>query len=337
MKISSNSKCRQIVDSKYVKSLDEEQVFSQVKSVRRLRISRSMLISFKTTWRVVWDYFIMLLAFFNCLMVPLEIAIELEYTKTVAYSFYSISTDTIFFLDILVQFNTTLDENSEEIKDRVLIAKHYLRGSFTVDFLSAFPFDSAANLLIGDLSTKQLKVLSLLKLIRMLRLSKIVRVMKVNRDFKAQLKIVILALKLALYFHCSACLQLWVINYEALWDNPVYSRAPQWQGKFYTDTFMQRYLVCICYAMIIHKGKNVLPLTTLQAAIDIASMFLAIIVYGQFIGQFGEIVFEMSEKRIQIERISNSFVVTLEQFDLPQKVQDQAQAYIKLVSLIDYY
>ena len=126
-------------------------------------------------------------------------------------------------MDILVNFNTTLNENSDEIDDRVIIAKNYLRGSFSVDFLSAFPFDLVASLIMGDLSAKQLKIFSLLKLIRMMRLSRIIRALNFNRDLKSQLKIAILVLKLVLYLHCSACLQLWVVNYDSLWENPVYN------------------------------------------------------------------------------------------------------------------
>ena len=49
-------------------------------------------------------------------------------------------------------------ENGEEITDRAIIAKKYLQGSFTIDFLSAFPLDLAAGLLIGELAGKQLKI-----------------------------------------------------------------------------------------------------------------------------------------------------------------------------------
>ena len=64
--------------------------------------------------------------------------------------------------------------------------------------------------------------------------------------------------------------------------------------------------------MIIHKGKNVFPLTTLQASIDTFTMMFGIAVYGQFIGSFSAIIKELAEKRIYFERISNALVVTLE-------------------------
>ena len=87
-------------------------------------------------------------------MIPLEIAIELDYTQTASYSLFTVTIDIIFFFDILVNFSTTLNVNSEEIKDRAEIARHYLRGSFTIDFLSAFPIDAMATLIIGELSAK---------------------------------------------------------------------------------------------------------------------------------------------------------------------------------------
>ena len=148
-------------------------------------LSERLLISYKNPWRGRWDYFIIVLAILNCFLVPLEIAVELEYTKTVGYIVSSAFFDIMFFVDIIVSFNTTIDENNEEICDRRVIAKHYLRGSFTVDFLSAFPVDLFVALFLGGLSAKQLKLFSLLKLMRMLRLSRIVRALKIQRDLKS--------------------------------------------------------------------------------------------------------------------------------------------------------
>lgn len=96
----------------------------------------------------------MFIAFTNCFMVPLEVAVELSAFKNPVYKSMNVIIDTIFFLDILVTFNTSLNENSEEIRDRNLIAIAYLKGSFTIDFLSAFPVDAAASLLFPDLGGK---------------------------------------------------------------------------------------------------------------------------------------------------------------------------------------
>ena len=71
--------------------------------------SRRWLISYKANWLRKWDYFIVILALVNSIMIPLEIAVDLEYTKTSEYNFYIVLTDLIFFLDIVIGFNTTLN------------------------------------------------------------------------------------------------------------------------------------------------------------------------------------------------------------------------------------
>jgi hypothetical protein len=186
-------------------------------------LHQRLLFSYKNKWIPIWDFMIIFLALANCLMVPLEIAVELEYTKHWLYDVMNASLDLLFFLDIVVNFNTTVLENNEEIRDRAEITRRYLIGQFTIDFLSAFPVDVFATLIFKDLSSKQLKIISLLKLMRMLRLSRLVRALQTSRDIKSQIKLVILGIKFIMYLHCSACLQLYIIQYEALWDHPVYS------------------------------------------------------------------------------------------------------------------
>ena len=83
-------------------------------------------------------------------MIPLEIAVDLEYTKSTMYTIFTVLIDLVFFIDIIFVFNTTLDENSVEILDRKRIALVYLKSRFTIDFLSAFPVDFLNMLFIGE-------------------------------------------------------------------------------------------------------------------------------------------------------------------------------------------
>jgi hypothetical protein len=77
------------------------------------------MFSFKAWWIPYWDGLIILLALVNCLMVPLETAIDLEYTNYFMYDIMNVVFDLLFFADILISFNTTYEENNEEISDRV--------------------------------------------------------------------------------------------------------------------------------------------------------------------------------------------------------------------------
>ena len=148
----------------------------------------------------------MILALINCVMVPIETAVETDFAKSKAYFAINLSMDIIFFIDILVVFNTSLENDYEEIVDRKIICMTYLKGQFTVDLLSAIPVDSIASIFFEDLNSKQLKIVSLFKLIRMLRLSKVVQMLPARPDNKSMLKITILFIKVLVYIHCSACL-----------------------------------------------------------------------------------------------------------------------------------
>ena len=199
-------------------------------------LHQRIMFSYKARWIPYWDLLIILLALVNCILVPLETAVELDYTKEWIYEVLNVIFDVLFFIDILISFNTSLNINNDEIHDRTQISLSYLRGQFTIDFLSAVPIDVLASIFFKNLSAKQLKIISLLKLIRMLRLTKIVRALRTSRDIKSQIKLFILLLKLILYIHCSACLQLFIIQYESLWDHPIYSSFLGWESKFAEDS-----------------------------------------------------------------------------------------------------
>lgn len=87
----------------------------------------------------------MTLAIWNALWTPLTISFN-EAEKiggTVGFKIIDTFVDTIFWIDILLQFMTSyVDQASgDEIFAPKKIAKHYvLKGSFLIDFMSTFPF-----------------------------------------------------------------------------------------------------------------------------------------------------------------------------------------------------
>jgi hypothetical protein len=87
----------------------------------------------------------------------------------------------IFFLDILVMFNTSYyDYNGEEIQNRWLIAKNYMRGNLLIDFISSFPFD-----FLGGPYASKLKLFSVLKVIRIRRIKALINGLTLDVETKA--------------------------------------------------------------------------------------------------------------------------------------------------------
>ena len=88
----------------------------------------------------VWDLFIVLLLFANCIFMPYMIAFE---NTDMTWQLFSLFIDILFFCDIIVIFcSAYYDEEHQIIEDRWLIALNYTRsGWLFIDILAIFPFD----------------------------------------------------------------------------------------------------------------------------------------------------------------------------------------------------
>ena len=97
--------------------------------------------------KIKWDLFIILLAVYNCVSLPIELALVPPFMQDNAmFDRFNNIIDIIFFVDIVINFRTTFvnpmtgDEN-HHVKD---IAYNYLTGKFIIDLLSTIPFELLA-------------------------------------------------------------------------------------------------------------------------------------------------------------------------------------------------
>ena len=95
-------------------------------------------------WKVKWDLLIICMAIFNCITIPLEIAIVPPFlidNGHLARTNWLI--DLAYFLDVVLCFRTSYinQMTGDEITTSREITKNYLTGRFMVDFISVVPFD----------------------------------------------------------------------------------------------------------------------------------------------------------------------------------------------------
>ena len=122
-------------------------------------------------------------------MVPIEIAVDLDYHQSSWYQTINGAIDFLFILDIFINFNTSYMANLNPVFSRKKIARRYIKKkSFYIDVLSAVPLDAIGELIWKE-QTSKFKVFSILKIIRILRLSRIIRALNVQRDIKSQVKL----------------------------------------------------------------------------------------------------------------------------------------------------
>ena len=88
-----------------------------------------------------WDFFICLVFIVSCVITPLRIAYG-EIKEPVGWVFVSKVIDTMFFIDILVIFNSAFyDSEFHIVEKRKIIGKEYLKSWFLVDLLAIIPFE----------------------------------------------------------------------------------------------------------------------------------------------------------------------------------------------------
>lgn len=85
-------------------------------------------------------------ACWNVFILPINIAFKV---RTETTDILNLIADLCFVVDIILMFRiSVLDDNGDEVFDSKLIARKYLRGRFTIDLISALPFDYIALLFL---------------------------------------------------------------------------------------------------------------------------------------------------------------------------------------------
>jgi hypothetical protein len=162
-----------------------------------VHLETKYIIRYSSNLRLYWDIWIIALAVWNALNIPIDIAYEPDISMHAVMIALNALIDFNFFIDIILTFRTTYyDKEGEEIFEWKKIAKKYLSGRFTVDLISTIPLDLSG---ISFLQTFQL-----LKLLRLSRISKIIKNLPLKEDIKASIKVLNLIFMLFIYIHCMA-------------------------------------------------------------------------------------------------------------------------------------
>jgi len=139
-------------------------------------VSKIFIVDPKSTLMMFWDCFMLVLIIINCLVTPYDVTFN-----ALDYGMFFIGNhvvDGFFFLDFLISFNLMYrDKKRGWITNHRQVAYHYIRGWFTVDFISLIPYDilqlEVFPLFCGATLVSRLRVLRLLKMLRICRTPRI--------------------------------------------------------------------------------------------------------------------------------------------------------------------
>lgn len=76
--------------------------------VERIKITEPLMLRYDSKWKLRWDFFIILLALWNSISIPLEVAFpEMPFFKATAYIVFGRIVDILFAVDLIVNTRVT--------------------------------------------------------------------------------------------------------------------------------------------------------------------------------------------------------------------------------------
>lgn len=126
--------------------------YSRKQEEEKKKLFDSFVINHEGKFKVVWDWFVLILVIFTAIQIPYYAAfyekqkILLDINRLEKIEAILIITgmvDCMFILDIFINFRTTYIQTSSDKLEREprMIAVHYLKSWFLIDLLAAIPFD----------------------------------------------------------------------------------------------------------------------------------------------------------------------------------------------------
>ena len=181
-----------------------------------------LIFSHNSTLRMRWDLFIILLALYNCVSIPFEVAFQTKFTDHWLLTIINYCIDICFFSDVVLNFRTTYinPRTGTEVTNWKKIFFHYMLGSrFCIDLLASVPFELFFSIFVSS-SSSSFGLLGLLKLVRLLRLGRILTYMKFRSSLKVTMKIIQLLLFLLLLVHWIGCTWYTLVDEQDSWIPP---------------------------------------------------------------------------------------------------------------------
>lgn len=89
-----------------------------------------------------WDFVVMMLAVYNCLQIPFQVAFEPD--SSVGFYAWERVVDVLFFLDVILAFRTTYinEKTGFEVYDNRIVALNYIKsGRFFIDIAASIPWE----------------------------------------------------------------------------------------------------------------------------------------------------------------------------------------------------
>ena len=190
-----------------------------------------------------WDVLIVIALVYTATITPYEIGFIHTDTEIDSMFVCNQIINGIFLIDVVLQFFLHYQQPKEQggdwVRNQRKIVRHYLHGSFAIDFISTLPFGAfSVEGFPGSSTFKKLKIIRLMRLLRLTKLSRIARSSRLVSRYRAQISVSFGFLNLTgnivlilVASHWIAC--IW--GFVGHSSNPSGRLENSWMGKYLDD------------------------------------------------------------------------------------------------------
>eukprot|EP00405_Crypthecodinium_cohnii_P035180 CAMPEP_0206528080 /NCGR_PEP_ID=MMETSP0325_2-20121206/1739_1 /ASSEMBLY_ACC=CAM_ASM_000347 /TAXON_ID=2866 /ORGANISM="Crypthecodinium cohnii, Strain Seligo" /LENGTH=527 /DNA_ID=CAMNT_0054023629 /DNA_START=719 /DNA_END=2302 /DNA_ORIENTATION=+ len=262
---------------------------------------------------------------FVAICVPVHVA--MVDTKFDAFFLLSCLIDTIFLLDMVLQFFLMYPRRTNygyalEHNHRAIV-KHYLKTWFLIDFISILPVD-VVGLLTKNEEVQQMKAVKIIRLLRLLKLARLARAARLMRRFEARASIPYGKLAILKFFGILLIITHWLANLWALtlmlvdenegvprWIDALTFREENVTNKT-KDTAWKLYVACLYFTSytITSVGygdigpKNIIETIVATVMIIVSGISWAVVL-GQVSGIVSNLGSEEQEFRSRMDELNS--------------------------------
>ena len=273
-----------------------------------------------------WDLVTSMLVLYTCIMIPFNICFDADFTRTLQYDITEAIIDGIFFIDVIVNFNTAymdVDLN-EYVWVRRKIAKKYMKFWFWIDFLSCIPLEQIVRPFDRRLANR-LSFIKIIKLLRLNRLGSLSRNLE-NVNFKpSTISLIMLFLSIFYVVHIFACIWYWVTT-GAIGDVPRVSWVTL--GGYSAENQIELYIAAYYFATVTMLSigyGDIRGTSEIEYATAIVIVLFGSIVFGALISKVTKVLANQNPRKRFVKEMMDEMKNSLEAKAIPWPLVKEAE------------